>query len=52
MEQLKEDLEALELGPMSEEELDRMRRTGDHVYNNVNPLKVQLTGLMTIRLRS
>jgi aryl-alcohol dehydrogenase-like predicted oxidoreductase len=52
MEQLKEDLEALELGPMSEEELDRIRHIGDHVYKNVNPLKAQLTGLMTIRLRS
>ena len=52
MEQLKEDLEALELGPMSEEELDRMRRIGDHVYKNVNPVKAQLTGMMTIRLRS
>ena len=52
MEQLKEDLEALELGPMSEEELDRMRRIGDHVYKNVNPLKAQLSGIMTIRLRS
>ena len=52
MEQLKEDLEALDLGPMSEEELDRMRRIGDHVYKNVNPLKAQLSGIMTIRLRS
>ena len=52
MEQLKEDLEALELGPMSEEELDRMRRIGDHVYKNVNPMKAQLTGMMTIRLRT
>ncbi len=52
MEQLKEDLEALELGPMSEEELDRMRRIGDHVYKNVNPMKAQLSGIMTIRLRT
>jgi aryl-alcohol dehydrogenase-like predicted oxidoreductase len=52
MGQLKEDLEALELGPMSEEELDRMRRIGDHVYGNVNPLRAQLSGIMTIRLRS
>jgi hypothetical protein len=52
MEQLKEDLDALELGPMSEEELDRMRRIGDHVYKNVNPMKAQLMGMMTIRLRS
>jgi len=52
MEQLKEDLGALELGPMSEEELDRMRRIGDHVYKNVNPMKAQLSGIMTIRLRT
>ncbi len=52
MEQLKEDLGALELGPMSEEELDRMRRIGDHVYKNVNLLKAQLSGIMTIRLRT
>jgi len=52
MEQLKEDLEALELGPMSEEELDRVRRIGDHVYKNVNLVKAQLMGMMTIRLRS
>ena len=52
MEQLKEDLEALELGPMGEEELDRMRRLGDHVHKNVNLIKAQLSGIMTIRLRS
>lgn len=52
MEQLKEDLGALALGPMSEEELVRMRRIGDHVYKNVNPVKAQLSGMMTIRLRS
>ncbi len=52
MAQLKEDLEALERGPMSEEELDRMRRIGDHVYKNVNPWKAQLSGMMTIRWRS
>lgn len=52
MRQLKEDLEALELGPMREEELDRMRRIGDHVYRNVPLWKAQLSGIMTIRLRS
>lgn len=52
MEQLKEDLEALDLGPMSEEDLDRMRRIGDHVYRNVNLLRAQLSGIMTIRLWS
>jgi aryl-alcohol dehydrogenase-like predicted oxidoreductase len=52
MDQLKEDLEALELGPMNDEELDRMRRIGDHVYKNVNPLKANLSGIMTIRFWS
>jgi len=52
MEQWKEDLKALDRGPMSEEELDRMRRIGDHVYRNVHPLKAQLSGIMTIRLWS
>lgn len=52
MEQLREDLQALDLGPMSRDEMDRMRRIGDHVYRNVHPLKAQLSGMMTIRLRS
>ena len=52
MEQWREDLEALELGPMSEEELEHMRRIGDHVHKNVNLIKAQLSGIMTIRLRS
>ena len=52
MEQLREDLEALELGPMSEEELGRMRRIGDHVYQKVSTWRAQLSGMMTIRLRS
>jgi aryl-alcohol dehydrogenase-like predicted oxidoreductase len=51
MEQLREGLRALELGPMSREELDRMRRIGDHVYRNVHPLKAQLSGMMSIRFR-
>lgn len=50
IEQLKEDLETIDLGPMSEEELGRMRRIGDHVYKNVSPLKAQLSGFMTLRL--
>jgi hypothetical protein len=49
MDQLKQDLEALELGPMGDEDLDRMRRIGNHVYRNVNPVKAQLRGIMTIR---
>lgn len=30
--QMKENLSALELGPMSEDEMDRMRKIGDYVY--------------------
>jgi hypothetical protein len=29
---MRENLEVLESGPMSEEEMARMRRIGDHVY--------------------
>jgi len=52
MEQLREDLKALELGPMSEGELGRMRRIGDHVYRKVSTWRAQLSGIATIRLRS
>jgi aryl-alcohol dehydrogenase-like predicted oxidoreductase len=51
MKQLKEDLSALELGPMSEEELERMRRIGDYVYKKESPLKAQLKSIRSIRLR-
>jgi len=33
-EQMKQALEALEAGPMSEDELAWMRRVGDHIYSN------------------
>ncbi|MCX6567225.1 MAG: hypothetical protein NTW38_12535 [Candidatus Aminicenantes bacterium] len=32
VEQIRENLAVLERGPMSEEELARMRRIGDHVH--------------------
>jgi aryl-alcohol dehydrogenase-like predicted oxidoreductase len=32
LKQMQENLEILDKGPMSEEELDRMRRIGDHIY--------------------
>lgn len=32
LEQMRENLSVLEQGPMTEEELDRMRKIGDHVY--------------------
>lgn len=51
MKQLKEDLIALERGPMSEEELDRMRRIGDYVYRKESPLKAQLKSIRSIRWR-
>jgi aryl-alcohol dehydrogenase-like predicted oxidoreductase len=50
MKQLKEDLTALELGPMSEEELERMRRIGDYVYKRESPLKAQLKSIRSMRL--
>ena len=49
MKQLKEDLQALERGPMSEEELERMRRTGDYVYKKANVYMDQIRAMMTIK---
>ncbi len=37
LEQMRENLGVLEHGPMSEEELARMRRIGDHVYGKKRP---------------
>ena len=51
MKQLKEDLTVLELGPMDEEEIARMRYIGDHIYNNVPALKAQLKSLSSISWR-
>jgi aryl-alcohol dehydrogenase-like predicted oxidoreductase len=51
MKQLKEDLTALELGPMSKEELERMRRIGDYVYKRESPLKAQLKSIKSITWR-
>jgi aryl-alcohol dehydrogenase-like predicted oxidoreductase len=48
MKQLKEDLTALELGPMSEEELGHMRRIGDYVYQKESPFKAQLKSIRSI----
>jgi aryl-alcohol dehydrogenase-like predicted oxidoreductase len=52
LDNLRENLKALEFGPMNEEELDRMRRIGDFVYKNVSPVKAQLKSMRTIRWRS
>jgi len=50
--QLKEDLTALDLGPMSEEEQKRMRRIGDYVYRKESPLKAQFKSIKSITWRS
>lgn len=49
MAQLNEDLLALEEGPMNAEELERMRRIGDHVHYNVSGMKDQLKGMGSIK---
>ena len=51
MQQLKEDLTALELGPMNEEEQERMRRIGDYVYKKESPLKAQFKSIRSIKWR-
>lgn len=48
MKQLKEDLTALDLGPMSDEELERMRCIGDYVYKKESPLKAQFKSIRSI----
>lgn len=49
MAQLDEDLAALEEGPMDNEEMDRMRRIGDHVHNTVSGVKDQIKGMGSIK---
>ena len=54
MEELRQNLECLERGPMSDEELDRMRRIGGHVYESSAVWRAQLgaiAGILTRRLR-
>jgi aryl-alcohol dehydrogenase-like predicted oxidoreductase len=48
MEQLVQNLECLEQGPMSEEELERMRRIGRHVYQKGAPWRAQLRAVMGV----
>jgi predicted aldo/keto reductase-like oxidoreductase len=43
MKQLKEDLKTLNLGPMTKDEIERMRRIGEHVYRNASGLKAQFS---------
>ena len=51
-EQLREDLKALDEGPMSDEELKRMRRIGDHIYHNTSSTKDQIRSLRSIKWRN
>lgn len=51
MRQLRENLKILEMGPMSEEEINRMRHIGDHVYKNVSSLKAMLKSINSISWR-
>jgi aryl-alcohol dehydrogenase-like predicted oxidoreductase len=53
-EELRHNLECLEQGPMSDRELVRMRRIGQHVYESGAPWKAQLgsiAGILSKRLR-
>jgi aryl-alcohol dehydrogenase-like predicted oxidoreductase len=52
MEQLEENLECLERGPMSEEELERMHRIGAAVYDRGAPWKAQLRAMGGVLRRS
>ncbi len=53
-EELRQNLECLDQGPMCEEELERRRRIGRHVYENSSPWRAQLSailGVVSRRLR-
>ena len=55
MQELMGNLECLDKGPMSDEELERMRRIGRHVYESGAPWKAQVRsigGLLARRVRS
>jgi len=49
MDQLRQDLFAMEQGPMSEKELIHMRCVGDHVHQHIPRFLDNLRGLRTIR---
>jgi aryl-alcohol dehydrogenase-like predicted oxidoreductase len=51
MEQLRQNLECLEQGPMEGEELERMRRIGRYVYEKGSPWKPQLRAIMGVLAR-
>jgi len=48
MEQLRQNLECLELGPMSGEELERMRRIGAYVHEKGSAWRAQLKAMMGV----
>jgi len=51
MGQLRQNLECLELGPMSEEELERMRRIGSYAYEKGGAWRAQLSAIMGVLSR-
>jgi predicted aldo/keto reductase-like oxidoreductase len=51
MEQLLEDLTALEKGPMSDSELEHMRKIGDFIYKKVSRVRAQFNSIRSIRWR-
>jgi len=51
MKQLEQNLECLDLGPMSEEELERMRRIGRYVYERGAPWRAQLQAMVGVLSR-
>jgi aryl-alcohol dehydrogenase-like predicted oxidoreductase len=49
--ELRQNLECLERGPMSDEELERMRRIGRHVYESGAPWRAQLGSIASLLVR-
>jgi hypothetical protein len=48
MQQLRQNLECLEQGPMAGEEFERMRRIGHHVHQRGSPWRAQLRAMMGV----
>ena len=51
-EQLREDLKALDEGPMPDEELERMRKIGDYIYHSVSSTRDHIRSLRSIKWRN
>ena len=51
-EQLREDLKAIDKGPMSEEELASMRKIGDYIYKNASSTRDHIRSLRSIKWRN